>query len=233
MYSKGNYKALLKRALDNEYEFVSFLDERETGKHIYLRYDVNWSCKPALELAEINQMLGVQGTFFFALQSENYNIFSPQNQKVIQTIHILGQHIGFIFIPPRQFSTNDSGFADKIVQDYMLFAREIPEVEPVFIWDNATSELISWSAIHQIPGLLNLYSPRWINDIPMYSDVLAQYSVSDFETILDKGNSKLQLSLHPIFWIVGGETLEEIGINIAYYKAMELAIDINDVFTQK
>lgn len=211
MYSKDAYRSLLQLALSEGYQFINFFDERpEEAKCIYLRHDVDWSLKMAVEMAEINHSLGISATFFILLRGHTYNFFDQRTLQEVRAIHALGQRIGLHYALPTIIPTEDDAFTALIAKDYETFSKEMPEVDPIFAWHNTTPEVIEWGLKREIDGLLNVYSPPFFRSIPYYSDSLGRYTIPEFEAIIREGHQAMQLLFHPGIWVGGGETALEI-----------------------
>jgi len=210
-YSKESYRSLLKLALEQGYKFIGFLDERDTcNRCIYLRHDIDYSLSMALELAEINTSMGVQGTFSVLLRSQIYNLLSHWALSCVQEIHALGQHLAFHYALPPTIPTSDEEFAALILADFDIVQRHLPKIEPAFAWHNTTPELISRGLHLEVPGLVNIYSAHFIKDIPYYSDTYMRYSVAKFEKIItQEDHPALHLLFHPLHWVAGGRDAVE------------------------
>jgi hypothetical protein len=211
-YSRGSYCYLLEVALRKGYEVVGFLDdEGVAGDRMYLRHDVHSSFGPALEFARINRSLGVSATFFLLLRSESYNLFSPWGLDSARRLYALGQRLAFHYVAPSVLPVGDDELAARILEDFEVVRRELPEAEPVFSWHNPTPELMSRGLTLRVPGLVNAYSTRFVKQIRYFSDSNMRYSVDEFEKILaEGGHRRLHLLFHPDHWIPGGANIVEI-----------------------
>src|SRR5207244_774607 len=187
MYSKDSYRALLLRALKLGYTLAGFVKDTQAGdRRIYLRHDVDYSLRMAVELAEINQSLGVRGTFCVLLRSQVYNLLSHYGLQAVHQLLALGQRVAFHYAPPPVLPGSDEGLAALIRADFDVVCRNVPEVEPAFSWHNPTEELITRGLHLKVDGLVNLYSENFIKAIPYYSDSNLRHSVAEFEALLNK-----------------------------------------------
>jgi len=211
MYSTESYQSLVKLALQRGYKFIGFLDKRDTcDRYIYLRHDVDYSLSMALELAQINASLGVQGTFCLLLRSQIYNLLSHWALSCVREIHALGQHLAFHYALPPTIPDSDDKLAALIMADFDIVQRHLPEIEPAFAWHNTTPELINRGLRFQVRGLVNIYSAHFIRDIPYYSDTCMRYSVAEFKKIVaQEDHPVLHLLFHPLNWVAGGSNMVE------------------------
>jgi acetyltransferase-like isoleucine patch superfamily enzyme len=215
MYSKDHYRALLQSALDQSYQFISFFEEPSAnGKSIYLRHDVDASLKMALEMAEINHSLGIRATFFVLLRSQIYNLFSYRAREFVNRIHDLGQDIGFHCELPPNFQIDSTEIVKLVKTEYETVRTQYPFVQPIFSWHNTTPQIIEWSRKHDVPGMVNTYHPRFIDDILYRSDSLGRHTPEQFEGFLRDNPPLMQLLFHPEIWIGGGENMREVSANV-------------------
>ncbi len=211
-YSKASYRSLLDLAIRKGYRFTHFSDEEGPGeRRIYLRHDVDYSLGMALELAEVNHSMGVQGTFCVLLRSHVYNLLTHWSLQLARRIRDLGQHLAFHCTVPSPLPASDEELAGHVLADFETVRRYLPEVEPAFAWHNATSGMIERGRNLEVPGLLNLYSRRFTQDIAYFSDSNMRYSVQELEDIIEKeDHAALQLLCHPINWVAGGRNMLEV-----------------------
>jgi hypothetical protein len=209
-YSKQTYRSLISRALDQGYRFAGF-QEGPYDRCIYLRHDIDYSLRMALELAEINASMGVQGTFCLLLRSQVYNLLSHSALECAREIHSLGQRLALHYALPPAIPPDDAGFAELIRADFEVVRSNLPEVEPAFAWHNTTPEVIRRGLALEVPGMVNIYSAHFIKEIPYCSDSNMRYSVEEFERIIDASERPvLHLLFHPLNWIAGGSHMIEI-----------------------
>src|SRR5439155_10884171 len=211
-YSKESYRSLLRHALEVGYVFAGFVEDTRAGdRRIYLRHDVDYSLRMAVELAEINQSLGVRGTFCVLLRSQIYNLLSHHGLETVRRLLALRQRLAFHYTAPPVLPASDEELTALIRADFEVVRRDLPEIEPAFSWHNPTEELIARGLHLKVPGLVNLYSENFIKAIPYYSDSNLRHSVADFEAILSRnGHSTVHLLLHPLNWVAGGRTMLEV-----------------------
>lgn len=211
-YSKESYRFLLRRALELEYTFAGFGDGAQAGgRRIYLRHDVDYSLRMAVELAEINRSVGVQGTFCLLLRSQIYNLLSPWGLEQVRTIRALGQRVAFHYVAPAVLPAGDADLAALIRADFEIVRHHVPDIEPAFSWHNPTAETMNRGLRLNVPGLANLSSAEFTQQISYYSDSNLRHAVADFEKLLrGKENRAMHWLLHPLNWVAGGSTMLDV-----------------------
>jgi RimJ/RimL family protein N-acetyltransferase len=210
-YSTKRYRTLLTHALRLGYAFAGFVDDRPPGRYIYLRHDIDYSLRMAVELAKINQSMGVRGTFCVLLRSQVYNLLSSYGLEGAQQLLALGQRVAFHYAAPPILPAHNEELAALIRTDFEVVRRDLPQIEPAFAWHNPTPELLTRGLHLSVPGLVNIYSEAYTKTIPYYSDSNLRHSSADFEAILRRnGHAALHLLLHPLNWVAGGSTMTEV-----------------------
>lgn len=200
-FTHKHYIELLKKAKIS-YEFSAYNDKIiSSNKNIILwRHDVDFSMHEALNLARIENELGVQSTFFILFHSEFYNIFEAEIAEKIKLIIDLGHHIGLHFDPVfYKISTKEEledklRFEKNILQD--MFLVDIN----VFSFHNPTTEILlfdDWS----YSGMINTYAKEIKEEISYCSDSNGYWRFSRmYDVIANERPLKLQALTHPEWW---------------------------------
>lgn len=90
-FSIHKFKKLLSNFIECNYFFFVFKDSKTTIKKnfIILRHDVDLKPQNSLETAIIESKLGIQGTYYFRMVPESFNV------EIIKKIADLGHEIGY------------------------------------------------------------------------------------------------------------------------------------------
>ncbi len=203
----------MRQALSSGYTFAPFcLEQPTSGKRIYLRHDVDYSLEMALKLAEANAELGVRGTFCVLLRSQIYNLLSQPSLNIVARIHDLGQHVGLHVPLPADLLKDESLLDARLRADFDFVQRNLLVISPVCSWHNPTQE--SLERYVQFPrraGLVNAYSAPFFRDTPYYSDSNMRHSVEVFMRLVGgEQHPAMQLALHPIYWVAGGNSMRDV-----------------------
>lgn len=93
--NKTAYKKLLKGYLKEGYKFIHFNElNLEEEKQIILRHDVDFDVDLALEMANIENELGVKASYFF-LTHGIYNFNNINHQEFNTLGHFTGLHVDY------------------------------------------------------------------------------------------------------------------------------------------
>lgn len=214
-FSKDAYRSLLALAQQKGYSCASFVHPGESpGPRIFLRHDVDYSLPMAVELAEINRSLGVAGTFCILLRSHIYNPLSAWSIDAVRRLRECGQHVALHYAAPPRLPASDGELAKLILSDFEVLRGSVPDLLPAFAWHNPTPELIERGKALEVPGLVNLYGGRFVNDMVYVTDSNMRHSVAEFSDLLTSGrHAQLHLLFHPLIWVAGGRTMLEVFSN--------------------
>lgn len=205
-FNLDEYISLLDRIQKEGYVFCDF--ENIQKKSFILRHDIDVSPKIALEMAKAENSLGIRATYFFMMRSPFYNLFSRANNEIVKKIISLGHEIGLHY---------DEGYYSKNTDLQMLIDTEIKVLENNFdIKVNAVSfHQPSQKIIDNEIKIkqINTYDKEFFKDIKYLSDSNMIFKEDPIDIIKSQEFSKIQLLVHPIWWVADGETTEQKWIN--------------------
>jgi hypothetical protein len=206
-YSVEAYRGFLARLVADDRQFASFVDDPPaSGRTIYLRHDVDYSLELAVELAEVNSDLGVQGTFFVQVRAQLYNVFEPREGERVRRLRALGQRLALHHVPRGEGVDDDAD----IRNDFELLRQVEPVVDHAFAW-HRPREGFGKRPEQEVSGLVNVYGRRFFREMPYLSDSVHRVSVDDLEAaVAADESSELHLLLHPVNWVAGGSSGVEI-----------------------
>ena len=78
---------------------IRVCDYKKHDKGIIVRHDIDWDITKAYEFSILEKSIGITSTYYVMLTSEIYNIFSPSNVKMLNTMIDNGFEIGLHFDP--------------------------------------------------------------------------------------------------------------------------------------
>lgn len=98
--SRDLYLQFLKRAKEQQFEFVRFRDFLRGGlppRYIALRHDIDFAPRHSLEMAELEQAAGVSSTYFVLTDGQFYDALDRETVVCLRRIHALDHEIGLHF----------------------------------------------------------------------------------------------------------------------------------------
>lgn len=203
MCNLATYEQLLRLILDLEYEFLPY-GNNHADNMVLLRHDIDVSPFLALKMAKMENRLNIKSTYFFMLRSPFYNLFSRSNNEIVKEIISMGHEIGLHY---------DEGYYPENRNLQALIDNEIK------IFESSFDIKINAISFHQ-PSLkiidnelkinqINTYDKSFFRDIKYISDSNMDFKENPIEILQSKKFSKIQLLIHPIWWMIDGNTTEE------------------------
>jgi len=196
------YRMLLDKFKEYGFSFNYFDNFKD--KSCILRHDIDVSPKLALEMAKLEHKLGVNSTFFFMVRSPFYNLFSRANDNIVRQIIDMGHCIGLHY---------DEGYYSKNISLQELVDSEILMLEKNFdtrinvvSFHQPSKKIIDNSiGIKQI----NTYDKSYFRDIKYVSDSNMIFKDDIIDIITSGVYPKIQVLIHPIWWMACGNDTEE------------------------
>ncbi len=199
-FSVTGYKSLIKGLITHGYEISSFRKVDTASKHLIVRHDVDMCLDAAVEIAVLENQLGVSAHYFVLLRTEMYNLFSKNGLAAVETLLSLGHRVGLHF-------------------DASLYSES--ELEEAAEWESGCLQCVTGCEVDMISfhrptksllgraGLLagrrHAYQPKYFTDMAYCSDSRGRWDHGyplDLEAV--KKGQALQLLTHPIWWTTKG-----------------------------
>jgi len=203
-FNNHGYCKFIKLLINANYDFISYTQTKDSKKFCLLRHDIDASVSYAYEMAKIESNLGIKSTYFFMTSSSMYNPFNEINSIYIKKIIAMGFDIGLHY--------NQVDFGSKIIEDINVQTKML---------ENFFNIKISTVSFHQ-PNIDIIQNNIKINLINTYdkTDMTGIHYISDsnmnfrdnnpFEIIKNSQKQKLQILIHPIWWLSeGNNTIEK------------------------
>ncbi|SRR5712691_1743586 len=227
-YSAESYGRLLRSIITNGYRVVDFaaFDPATDERQVILRHDIDFIPRLALEMADIEASHGIRSTFFFLVRSHVYNLFSPANAAILEELHRRGHAIALHCAVPPTIPANEHALIRLVEEDLAIARRAFPGVSATFAWHTVAPDFLSrWGGL-AVPGFVNAYDARYFSQITFTSDSNARRSPDELEEVLREGPTKIQLLVHPLIWVCGGNTMMEVLSNLWKRLVREMEIEL-------
>lgn len=200
-FTIDNYRKLVNIAIQKGYTFILHKDEFiEDRMDIIWRHDVEFSPFIALEMAKIENELGVKATYFFQLHSENYNIFEKYYSDILLEIQTLGHHIGLHF-DSHYYGIEDEESLNKYVElDKNYFNAVFGLDIDTYSFHNTTPFVLNCRE-YKYGGLINVYSDFFRNHYEYRADSTGYWRYENFyEELQNKEKRHFQFLSHDAMW---------------------------------
>lgn len=200
-FTLENYRRLLKMAINEGFEFISYQDTTDPDKKEMLwRHDVEFEPDIALEMAEIEHGLGVKATYFFQIHSTYYNLFDEYYRDVFNKIVQLGHYVGLHF-DCRYYGIGKEEDLQRYIELDRNYFEEVLKVKiNAFSFHNTTPFTQSCLA-YEYGGLINVYSSYFKTNYQYCGDSLGYWRFDRLEDVLqDKNVKHLHVLTHDANW---------------------------------
>lgn len=201
-FTIDNYKKLLLDMVNQNYSFKFYKDEytRFSEPIVLLRHDVEFSPFVALEMAKIENTLGIRSTYFFQIHSDFYNILERKISNMALEVLSLGHNIGLHFDSHYYNIQNEEELEGKIAYDSKILENIIDRCLYVFSFHNTDTKVLSFDKLNY-GGLLNTYSKYFMDRFEYHSD---STGIWRYERLFDVVNAKekkpIQVLIHDAMW---------------------------------
>jgi hypothetical protein len=206
-----SYQKMLESALNNQYKFLSFDEKNAEGnnKFCLLRHDIDADLKAAYEMAAVEKELGIRSTYFLMLRSPVYNLFGRANhdytEKIISLGHSIGLHYDEGFYPANNKNLQD------LVQTEALILSKMFNISISTVSFHQPGKSVQENKI-KLKGFINTYDKEDMRGIFYLSDSnMVWKNETPFEIFTESIHHKVQLLIHPMWWVGnGGENTETL-----------------------
>jgi hypothetical protein len=221
-FTLDTYRSLLSKVIEAGFEFAPFESRNKPGKIFLLRHDIDADLGAAVQMSEVEKSLNVQATYFLMLRSPVYNLLGRENTRLVYKLIENGHHIGLHY---------DEGFCrNKIYELNELVRQEAEVMKLMFDID------IKAVSFHQ-PGLtiinndiklqsfVNTYDKVDMAGFFYLSDSNMAFKVNPFDLLQSNEHKRIQLLVHPMWWIGEGtentEGLWETALRSNFQRCQE------------
>ena len=198
------YEKLLKLLRDMGYCFAEYQNYSQYPRAVILRHDIDFSLEAALNMARLEAEHGVVSTYFVLLTSDLYNVASPKSLRMLREIQRLGHTIGVHFDETAYASTDKESMVQNILKECRLLSALLetswsPGVQLVSRVSMHRPSAQIFHANLQIPGVINAYEVRFIQDFKYLSDSRRRWREPAFDIIRSGTYDRLHILTHA-FW---------------------------------
>ena len=204
--SYESYTKIMK-LLKESGKYIDYKEALSAQEFIVLRHDIEFSVQRALDLANLEQIEGIESSYFVQLTNNSYNVFSEKNRMRLKEIRKLGHKIGLHYHRNEQKNMS----IDELKMDIQYQAELLGNILEMeidrFSFHRPLREHLE--ANLQIDGLINTYDrrlfvltdePNQKLDVKYIADSNHQWKYGiPTKECLEK-NPKVQLLLHPLSW---------------------------------
>lgn len=200
------YENMIKTIKSSGYKFYLYNEVDDCERFVILRHDVDFDLDKAVELAQLENKLGVNSTYFILVSTNFYNAFSKSSIEKINRIKSLGHKIGLHFDEQRYkiYSIEDIkrfiSYESKILSDLLD--------EPINVVSmHRPSKLVLENDI-ELNGLINSYSPFFFKKMKYVSDSRMHWRENVMDIITCNEYDRIHILTHSFWYSNNNESIE-------------------------
>jgi len=195
-----NYNYLLELAKEN-FGFVFFDDIKSIKeKTIILRHDVEFSVPIALEMAKIENSLGIKSTYFVQLHADFYNALEKRTYNQLKEIELLGHSLELHFDVHFWEINNEKDLEKHLRLESQVFKTYFNKEPKVFSFHNTNKFTLSCEK-DTYAGLINVYSKKFKENYGYCADSTGYWRYERLEDRLKEAKDRvLQVLIHDGMW---------------------------------
>lgn len=201
------YEKLIKQLKDKGYKFCDYTNYIGENKTVILRHDVDTSLNKALEMARLENSLGVSAYYFVLLSTDFYNINSEKSLKILKEIRQLGGRIGLHFDEKKYNLKSKEDYIKYVNYELDILSRVLEEKIDVVSMHRPSKDFLEMDL--EIPNVVNSYQKKFFNDFKYVSDSRMNWRENVEEIIDSEKYSQLHILTHPFWYSEKIESMEE------------------------
>lgn len=210
-FSYGAYKELLNTLKSENYVFETFNEEKENSKTVICRHDLDFSLSKAVAMAELEHELCISSIYFVLLSTNFYNVFSPENRKVLKYLQKLNHKIGLHFDASIYEYKSIDELEKYISKEKLVLEMVLEEKVDVVSFHRPIHELFNVSLKN---GLISAYDEKYFSQYEYVSDSRRNWRKDPY-SIIENSVDHIQLLTHPIWYYEGSKSPQD---SIEYLK---------------
>lgn len=196
------YIELLNLLRECGYKAIGYDDNHLHEKVVILRHDIDCDMKKALEMARVENSLGVKSTYYILLCTDFYNIASKENRKISREILELGHEIGLHYDETKLFESEEKWDRADIIKDI----NEEADILEYIIGNKVKSVSMhiptkkTLEANLELGERINSYSSEFFNNYKYVSDSFRRWRENVISIIKSNKYTKLHVLTHPLWY---------------------------------
>jgi len=207
----SHYREMLQHALEAGYRFKAFHEPYNPSQRvIFLRHDIDIALEEALDMATVEEELGVQSTYFLLINSPVYNLLAPDALKMVEALHSKGHWIG-LHVDLNLLALSDSTSIEGEIAKLIAFYQRWIPLSPVISFHRPPKEVLGL----KFQSIVNTYAPPFFGEMRYVSDSRGVWREGcpcrDLRSVKYQA---LQILVHPVWWLGNDESLVDRANNL-------------------
>jgi hypothetical protein len=203
-FNSSSYSALLEKAASHGFSVEPMREAVKSDKNpiMLLRHDIDFCLEYAVQMAELENELGISSTYFAIPENEFYDPFSEDGKRQVKRLQELGHEIGLHYDTSKY---NSEEYEKDFTKDMQKLSDLIGEEVSSAAQHNPTNSL-HLNIEQLVPN--EAYSEKIRSQFAYVSDSSMQWREKTPLDLIEEGKS-FQFLSHPIWWFAAGQTQAE------------------------
>ena len=182
---------------------------------LFIRHDVDFSPKKAVQMAEIELNSGIQSTYYILLSSPYYNFLDKNTMEMFRTIREMGHQIGLHYDLSIKLGATDKQLIDEIIIQIGLLEYHIGPLDGMSVTSHKpfTGKDISNRMCNMLKQI-DVYSHTHDKRYKYIADSGHNWRYDPIRAVL--GNKLIHINTHPEWYNDEERNMEEClhGLNL-------------------
>lgn len=208
-FSRERLQQMLQLSRSRGYRSVLFGEEDENGPYILWRHDVDVELRAAVEMAELETLVGIRSTYFLMVSSWFYNLFSAEGERTIERLlslrHAVGLHCDLR--APRSANLSAAEVEEKVATQFAIAEASYGTTfRRVVSFHNPPAAVIN----RDFSTFYSAYQTKFFSSIKYLSDSNRRWRDGPpEESFVTDTYPRISILLHPVIWAYPGSTMPE------------------------
>ena len=206
-FTYSAYKNLMNLLQTGGYRVCSYHNWQDAARCVILRHDIDSSLDQALELARVEQKLGLSSTYFVLLSSDFYNVASRSSRDKLRALREMGHEVGLHFDEKAYPEGTTAETTARILKERDILSALLET--PVTTVSMHRPSQATLEADLVIPGMINSYGRTFFHDFKYLSDSRRRWREPVEEIIRSGEYDRLHILTHAFWYHEADESITE------------------------
>lgn len=202
------YEKLVGLLKKKEFVFSDYHNYKKNDKTVILRHDIDVDIKKALEMAELENSLGITSTYFVLISSDLYNVFSKKNESLLKKICSLGHTVGLHFDEVKY--EDDSDIVSNIEKEADILERCLAQEVTTVSMHRPSQKTLNSDYRIKNGSVINSYGTEFFKEFKYVSDSRRNWR-EDVCQIVNTGGgyNRLHILTHPFWYDIEEKSMKQ------------------------
>ena len=202
------YRDLLVLLKDRGYVYSNYHNYMCSARTVILRHDIDMNIAKAVQMAEIENKMGVSSTYFVLVTSNFYNIFSKENQDMLREMQQMGHEVGLHF-DEAKYDGQETDMVQAMEQEAELLAQCLGCPVQSVSMHRPSKETLAADYVVKGGQIVNSYGTEFFQNHKYVSDSRRHWREDVLSIIKSEEYDRLHVLTHPFWYDESEQTARE------------------------